>query len=749
MRSPQLLSLVLASLHYLLSSLLANLLTNSELGDPREATSDSSPDQHTRSPFDQHIRSPFIFTPTTRANPSELTTGNIDFILQHQTVSSVSILRDPASTMTNSSSLSSTLPSHTGAASRGTNPGVVAAVVPIVVVVLFLFVGAVWICRRRKARKAEASSWREIDDISSNHLTEVSYGTRSWFWGSERTGSAAETSASQHSNPNIRALVAALFTHRPATSMSQNPATDPEAGRDSEKHNPDVPVDGTAEGSILQTNQILFIEAFSSASGLSSSQGVVCKGHKSVKEGAPDYDVAVASMRQQQDRERTVSDTRDSSRPFFNSFFNPASNTIAFESQPASGTIYEVIPVLYPFEAVCAGHFESLPHRRQEDSSCDPFEDSFCDPCAGQDICFTETETVIMRTIGNGNERPTTQITSTNPPASPTVPSNPTSTPPQPPLSTSQSPTSATTSQTGAPPTTTSTSTDTLASSVSSSGVDASSTTSASSSGVAVTVTSVSVTSLPGSVLTATETFVGSLPGSELSSPATTSSTALPAPVPISASKGTPPAETATITAVCVFFFAFSLFSAWYWSRKRARRRLEADNAVRTFDSENMVEAPECERSQSRSADTASMGDTGSHAPLLHSSTPDLSDTASSVPQPPQTDLPSSPAVPTGGDAVADEKAEGPDHAGMSAGSDQLADSSEAPEVLSDPEHGHPARIPPLREDTNIIPPTVIHSPDHGALSRSPSMPMDYWTVMAVYATDDEMLLPPPAYSRT
>ncbi|KAI0684072.1 hypothetical protein C8T65DRAFT_217310 [Cerioporus squamosus] len=172
---------------------------------------------------------------------------------QTEVTLSISVSDGRVSSLTTAASPSLSPPPNDGAVSHGIRPGVIAAIVPVVVVVLVLCASGFWICRRRRARKAEASSWREIDSTWSDHFTEISSGTRSWFWGSEGGGSAAAPSASRPSNPNVRALVAAFFSHRPATSMSQHEPEDRTAVCESEKRAPDVPMDVTAEGSILQT----------------------------------------------------------------------------------------------------------------------------------------------------------------------------------------------------------------------------------------------------------------------------------------------------------------------------------------------------------------------------------------------------------------------------------------------------------------------------------------------------------------
>ena len=50
-------------------------------------------------------------------------------------------------------------PSSTNS-SHGIRPGIIAAIVPVVVVALVFCVGGAWICRRRRVRRAETSSWR-------------------------------------------------------------------------------------------------------------------------------------------------------------------------------------------------------------------------------------------------------------------------------------------------------------------------------------------------------------------------------------------------------------------------------------------------------------------------------------------------------------------------------------------------------------------------------------------------------------
>ena len=43
---------------------------------------------------------------------------------------------------------------------HGIRPRAIAAIVPVVVVALVLCVGGAWICRRRRVKRAETSSWR-------------------------------------------------------------------------------------------------------------------------------------------------------------------------------------------------------------------------------------------------------------------------------------------------------------------------------------------------------------------------------------------------------------------------------------------------------------------------------------------------------------------------------------------------------------------------------------------------------------
>ncbi|KAI0703913.1 hypothetical protein C8T65DRAFT_785440 [Cerioporus squamosus] len=338
-----------------------------------------------------------------------------------------------------------------------------------------------------------------------------------------------------------------------------------------------------------------------------------------------------------------------------------------------------------------------------DDPSCDPFEE-FCDDPCDQDICFTETETVITRTFRDN--KPTTHTTDT-PTASPTTPtSQPTTPPPPPPPPSSTAPSSppSTMDANGQATTfiTSSTSLDTSISPVSSRAAHVTDTIPTSSTGV-VTITSISITTISGSVATATETFLRSIPTAQTSSSATTSSSSYPTPVQISASKGAAPPEIVAITAISVFFFALCLFSACYWSRKRARRRLEAENAVREFDNEDMVES------------------SASCAKKLRQ-----------MIRPPSSKLPLFTIRPE----------------------------TTAPQILPTQQKfsltWNMVTNPAVSLQTDEVPGLdsrmVVQRPDEdGVLPLRPDIRLDYWTMVMVpaYAADDEMLLPPPAYSRT
>ncbi|RDX52215.1 hypothetical protein OH76DRAFT_198329 [Lentinus brumalis] len=247
------------------------------------------------------------------------------------------------------------------------------------------------------------------------------------------------------------------------------------------------------------------------------------------------------------------------------------------------------------------------------------------------------------------------------------------------------------------------------------------------------------------------ETFGQSDSTAQTPSSVPTSSAAHPTPVSVSASNSAAPPEIVAITAVCVFVFALCMFSAWYWARKRARRRAEAQDAVRGLDGDNMVEGPECDRYQSRTTDGASTDDTGSQAPLLHLTGPDTPDTASVLPaQSESSDAIGQPSTPLPvEEASQDEKSEIPETPANCAVEDGRP--AEPAAVSADTEESNtPAVAPQSSKVPHLSSPAIGHPPDQeGVVPLRLRIPMDNWAVMVpAYATDEEMLLPPPAYSR-
>ena len=164
-----------------------------------------------------------------------------------------------------------------------------------------------------------------------------------------------------------------------------------------------------------------------------------------------------------------------------------------------------------------------------------------------------------------------------------------------------------------------------------------------------------------------------------------------------------------------------------------------------------MVEASESDRLRSYRGDTASTVDAGSHAPLLQAARPNTPDTAPSTLSQPH-HLVVQPSSLTA--YVAEDNAEheklgiSAASAVMPAGGDGLSSSSDLTELLT---HAEPVQShgETPSSGSNLFSGTISSLSQGDVSFTSHRLPTDYWTVISMYSTDDEVLLPPPAYSRT